>query len=762
MTVTLGRVSLILLAIFAIAGLAGADTPVVTITDPFNGGSEPGYESPTDYDTYESPVDVSGTAGIVTTITGTAVSSVNLCHWRTAVSGPISINVTQAAERAVLWSRDLSGGMTSAGFMYVNGERVEWSAGATVANLASIINMASEQTGVMAYAQGAYVKLQTLWIGGGSQVYVAGGSAFLPGGANNASDYGVDAAIVVTRAGQPITDTVWTSGWGLECHDSQRNTIVLAEPANSVGDKGAQISVAVQDIAQVTWTNPATGQSGTCVGTNAWSASGIALDFGENPIEITALDGEGQTGTDSIDVTLVVGDYVEITQPTRDPEYTTHASTIDIGGTAWLRSATIGSAVVSADLSHVPGLYPDGYFLGIDVTTAAAKASFVTDIDISSGICEAGDFYVNGFIVEYALGDTQVTLAAKVNAVSDQTGVVASVSGNFVRFESVGYGSAGQVHLTGMRPEINIPASSHNCGVDVQGTVYGDQGNAITDAVWNHGTGLTLKDSLGNTIELTEEAGHTVGDLGVAVWLWVRPVTEVMWRNKRTAQTGLCAGTNVWTANGIPLLPGPNTIRVLSTDPDGGHDMDELVVTYFASKTAGAARQANDGDYVSVSDVAVTASSADLGDCAFVEATDRASGMKATGLDAVRGTLLQVDGVITVVNGERVIQASSVTPLGSELVSVGPLGMNNQWVGGLNDGLLVRAWGKVKSADPDTHRFVIDDGSGVDLTCQAPEGVSVGSVGPHVTVTGISSFEMVGSERQRLIRVRDGADIVSY
>ena len=58
--------------------------------------------------------------------------------------------------------------------------------------------------------------------------------------------------------------------------------------------------------------------------------------------------------------------------------------------------------------------------------------------------------------------------------------------------------------------------------------------------------------------------------------------------------------------------------------------------------------------------------------------------------------------------------------------------------------------------------FTIDDGSGVDVKCIVPAGVTLPGVGGYVGVTGISSCEKIGEELHRLLRVREQADIVEF
>jgi len=58
--------------------------------------------------------------------------------------------------------------------------------------------------------------------------------------------------------------------------------------------------------------------------------------------------------------------------------------------------------------------------------------------------------------------------------------------------------------------------------------------------------------------------------------------------------------------------------------------------------------------------------------------------------------------------------------------------------------------------------FKIDDGSGLNVKCVVPSGVTINQGWTYVGVTGISSCEKAGSNLYRLIRVRTQDDIRAY
>ena len=69
----------------------------------------------------------------------------------------------------------------------------------------------------------------------------------------------------------------------------------------------------------------------------SWTASAIALQIGSNVLTVTARDGAGNTAMTTLTVTRrdITAPTVTITSPTANPTYTTSASSITLGGTAF-------------------------------------------------------------------------------------------------------------------------------------------------------------------------------------------------------------------------------------------------------------------------------------------------------------------------------------------------------------------------------------------------------------------------------------------
>lgn len=183
-----------------------------------------------------------------------------------------------------------------------------------------------------------------------------------------------------------------------------------------------------------------------------------------------------------------------------------------LDGSAGLKALVTGTDVTGANFSYASSL-ADADVVAVNVTTAAEKASVTTDVDLSSGIGSAGSFYVNGVKVDYTAADTNITLTEKINALQSQTGVVASVSTNFVKLDSVAYGSDARVDLVGLSTAINSASTAADAGADVAATVTSG-GSNVSDASWASGKGTQLKDSLGNVIDLTSAAAAATGDKG--------------------------------------------------------------------------------------------------------------------------------------------------------------------------------------------------------------------------------------------------------
>jgi hypothetical protein len=153
----------------------------------------------------------------------------------------------------------------------------------------------------------------------------------------------------------------------------------------------------------------------------------------------------------------------------------------------------------------------------------------------------------------------------------------------------------------------------------------------------------------------------------------------------------------------------------------------------------------------------------------------------ATGVPGIRvnwnnapvpGSLVNIIGTVAGANGERYIAATGVRILNSSGVSIKPVGMTNQSVGGVdlnawtpgvvngrgpyNVGLLVKLAGSV--ANKFTGGFYLKDGSSMDVKVSTSATVNNGD---FVTVVGVVSFEKAADSNQsiRVVATQSASDV---
>jgi len=188
------------------------------------------------------------------------------------------------------------------------------------------------------------------------------------------------------------------------------------------------------------------------------------------------------------------------------------------------------------------------------------------------------------------------------------------------------------------------------------------------------------------------------------------------------------------------------------------------------------AKELEDGAYVTLENVVTTTGKSTLGDFFYVEQPDRSAGIRVSTENAgvlpdfEQGTPMTVTGIMSTVDGERVVTIPELT-LGTGTTPIKPVGMNSRALGGGTDGLqhgvdgsvglnniglLVRVFGKVTASE--AGEFTITDGYG-PVKVVLPPGVTV-LTSERVMVTGISSCTQgTDGKLVRTIRVRGESDI---
>lgn len=236
---------------------------------------------------------------------------------------------------------------------------------------------------------------------------------------------------------------------------------------------------------------------------------------------------------------------------------------------------------------------------------------------------------------------------------------------------------------------------------------------------------------------------------------WTKPVdpalTKSSFANKTVADAidmyNGSAGGTAFDISGLPLdanANGRKWVRYIKVTGSGG-EVDAITrVTNVPPQTPiGAAKQLENGASVRLAEGIVVAGTAELGDCVYIEALDRACGIRVTGRSIKLGKRVIVSGVMATSNGERKLKALAVEELGTE--SVEPLMVTGRaFAAGLSiSGLLVKLCGQAGSVDYMDNSFVIDDGSGAPIKCRYPPTamVDMSTIGGPTTVTGVASYE---------------------
>ena len=192
-----------------------------------------------------------------------------------------------------------------------------------------------------------------------------------------------------------------------------------------------------------------------------------------------------------------------------------------LDGSAGIKATPTGDKTYAANLSNWTDAVDTTLY--INVTVKAEKAQDTGTVDIS-GDMTANSITINGVTVSGGL--TGAATVANVNNVTDQTGVVGSLSGTNLVLTQVNYGSSERIDITG-GADIWGSATDAAIGVDVAGEVTTDAGFTldITDATWQSGNGTVLEDAVGNTISLTEAGAGTADDWGSQLQVEVGTLT---------------------------------------------------------------------------------------------------------------------------------------------------------------------------------------------------------------------------------------------
>lgn len=257
---------------------------------------------------------------------------------------------------------------------------------------------------------------------------------------------------------------------------------------------------------------------------------------------------------------------------------------------------------------------------------------------------------------------------------------------------------------------------------------------------------------------------------------WTKPIdptlTKSSFANKFVADAiDLYNGSAGGTAFDISVFPlpvnanGRKWIRYIRITGSGGEVDAVTRVSHIPPQTPIAqAKKLPDGSKVRLSEGIVVAGEAELGDCVYIEAPDRACGIRVTGRSIKLGKRVIVSGVMATSNGERKLKALSVEELGTG--SVAPLAVTGSAFAGPGlsiNGMLVKVCGKTKFANLEEGTFTVNDGSGVEVNCIYPAGnmIELSTDGTPVTITGIASCQL-NANQQVVPTLRTWTQAVSH
>jgi len=202
-------------------------------------------------------------------------------------------------------------------------------------------------------------------------------------------------------------------------------------------------------------------------------------------------------------------------------------------GTKKLLDGSAGTAAGSTSGANVSAMSFSGNFNGsaittntvvtVDMVTSATKATLTGGRTFANATdtMQAGAFSINGVSFNTSATDTVADVVARINNASGQTGVVANWTANGgVVLTNQTYGTGSRVDLVDSNGVLQTQAgAASNVGVNsVADVIIDSNGTAaggLSTVTFSKGTGLMLRDSYGNSIQLTE-----AGNVSMAAAAW--------------------------------------------------------------------------------------------------------------------------------------------------------------------------------------------------------------------------------------------------
>ncbi len=435
-------------------------------------------------------------------------------------------------------------------------------------------------------------------------------------------------------------------------------------------------SLALVDVAQVTWKNLTTGGAGAgLLSPGAWSAA-VPLTSGLNSIVVTATDAAGNTASDTLAVTYdPAAPLVTITTPTTDLSYTTGSTPVVLAGTA---SDDVG--VVSVSWSTTGAVVPaSGATTGTTAWNASiplAAGSNLITITATDGVGRAGTSRITiiydptppSIAITTPTADavfiTTISTVTIGGAATDNIDIqniswINAATGDNGIAQGTGAWSVGNVALVEGPNVITVTAYDGvgNTGQAVVTVIY--DGSPPTVAIATPTNTPTF-----GTSTRPIDIGGTVGDN--------LQIAGVTWTNDRggggTADLTGSATAATWTGS-VYLFPGDNVITVTASDAHGYTATDVLTVTFTPETGAPGIAinlpSATGAATSSTQMVTVAGTADDLVGVIGVTWRNLSTGVRGTAVLSGPPTLVGWTADVPLTNGANVIVATAVDDAGN-------------------------------------------------------------------------------------------------
>lgn len=220
-------------------------------------------------------------------------------------------------------------------------------------------------------------------------------------------------------------------------------------------------------------------------------------------------------------------------------------------------------------------------------TTSAERAtlSLAKTFAFPTTVATAGAFVINGYSFTSDGSETYQSLVAKINGLSNTTGVTAQIVGTgpnlSVRLDSVQYGAQFKVDLVDPSGILHTAPATNDVGVDAVFSVQATTLNGVQTVTFTGGrgpkeSGLLLKDLSGNAIMLTENGNLGMGS---ATQVGVMSVGNVRFQIGAFANQSVSFSMPVVFANrlGTGAIPNKSLADVDVTSQQGATEAIQII-----------------------------------------------------------------------------------------------------------------------------------------------------------------------------------------